>query len=147
MKVDEFIEETSNIEKYYGKELEDYQRKIWYQELQNLSIARYRQIIRELYRKCKFMPKLADILEIHTNLSYERQVEQNTEKVECEKCKGLGFVLYTKMFDNGIDKIPYQYIARCTCKNGENYIYDGRNVQDKRFRTNYYIPSVAEIGI
>ena len=70
MEIVEFIEETGRIEKYFEKELDKSQRDIWYQELKNLQIERYRQIINQVFRKCKFMPKLADIISIHEELPY-----------------------------------------------------------------------------
>ena len=40
MQISEFIEETSKIEKYFGKdkELDEYQREIWYNELKNIDL-------------------------------------------------------------------------------------------------------------
>ena len=40
MQISEFIEETSKIEQYFGKELDDYQREIWYNELKNIDLNR-----------------------------------------------------------------------------------------------------------
>lgn len=65
MQISEFIEETSKIEQYFVKELDDYQREIWYNELKDIDLNRYRQIIRQVFRKCKFMPKLADMFLIN----------------------------------------------------------------------------------
>lgn len=140
MQINEFIDETSDIEKYYAKELDEFQRKIWFDELKDISLSRYRQIIREIFRTSKFMPRLSDILEVHRNLSFKRE-ETQEEKVQCDKCNSEGYILYTKMFEG----IPYIYAARCTCKNGDSYRYDGRKLQ--KDKSKYYIPSIEEVEI
>ena len=141
----EFIEETSKLEKYYGKELETFQLKIWNEELGHLSVTKYRQIIRQILKTSKFMPKLADMLEV-TNTMPKVNKETTREKVECDKCNGEGYILYTKLVDNGDYKIPYEYVARCDCDNGNEYIYDGRTINDTQHRSDYRIPSMSEIG-
>lgn len=73
MEIKEFIEETGKIEKYYGKELEKFQRDIWYREFAKLDVSRYRKIVMEVFRKCKFMPRLADLIEINQNLPYRTE--------------------------------------------------------------------------
>lgn len=80
MEIAEFIEETARIEKFYEKELEKFQRDIWYQELKNLPINRYRQIVNNTFRKCKFMPKLADIISIQEELPYRTKCNNSKTK-------------------------------------------------------------------
>jgi len=142
----EFIEETSRIEQYYGKELDTFQRKIWNEEIGHIALSRYRQIIKEIFRTCKFMPKLADIVEINKELAYHTEDKKVFESVECNKCNSLGFITYIKEIDNGGYKIPYQFIARCDCTNGNQYVYDGRTIRDTEHRSNYRVPSMAELG-
>lgn len=86
MTISEFVEQTSELEKYYGKELDEFQRKIWNEELGKMPVQRYRQIIKQAYRECKFMPKLADLLEINQKLNYKKDNKENIQKVECKKC-------------------------------------------------------------
>ena len=82
----EFVEETNNLEKFFDKELKDFERVIWFKELKNIDVARYRQVIKEAYRQCKFMPKLADIIKINNELPKAKiQKEERTEK--CDICK------------------------------------------------------------
>lgn len=143
----EFIEETSNIEKFYGKELNQFENSRWFQELKNIDTTRYRQIIRQVFRKCKFMPKLADIISIQDELPYGQAKTNLFEKVECSKCKGFGILFYTKIVDNGDRKLRYEYVARCDCQNGLNYSYDGTKIADKEHRTKFYVPTAQQIGI
>lgn len=142
----EFVEATENIENFYGKELKEFERKIWFQELKNLDISRYRQVIRQVYIDCKFMPKLADIIDINSTLNFE-QKQEHIEKVDCKKCKGNGFITYTKFVQEGYKKLPYLFIAKCDCKNGENYNYDGRKLEDKANKSDYYIPNLQQINL
>lgn len=82
----EFVEETYNLEKFFDKDLKDFERAIWFRELKDIDVTRYRQIVKEAYRQCKFMPKLADILKINNELPKAKiQKEEITEK--CDICK------------------------------------------------------------
>lgn len=137
----EFIEETSNIEKFYGKELNQFENSRWFQELKNIDTARYRQIIRQVFRKCKFMPKLSDIISIQEELPYGQPKTNLFERVECNKCKGLGILFYTKVIDNGGKKLDYEYATRCDCQNGLNYVYDGTKIADTKHRSKFYVPT------
>ena len=38
MKIDEFMETVKQIENFYGKEMTDEQKKIWFDNLKNMSI-------------------------------------------------------------------------------------------------------------
>ena len=80
MQIAEFVEETSQIEQFFEKELTDFQRENWYQELKYIDIERYRQIVKQVFRKCKFMPKLADIITIQEELLYQ-QSKKEKQKV------------------------------------------------------------------
>lgn len=146
MEVAEFIEETSKIEKYYEKELDKFQRDIWYQELKNHSISRYRQIVNQIFRKCKFMPKLADIISINDELPYQTN-KKEVQKVDCGKCKGLGLMFYKKLIDNGSNKLEYEYVARCECQNGLEYAYDGTIISDVKHRSKFYVPTAQQLGL
>lgn len=146
MQIDEFIEETANIEKYYGKELDGFQREIWYNELSRIDIARYRVIIKEIFRHSKFMPKLADILEINENLAHKPK-EVIDESVECKKCDSKGYIFYKKVVKNGEKDIIYDMFARCDCKNGLKYAYDGTKINDTEHRSKFYVPTISQLGM
>jgi len=147
MQIAEFVEATSQIEKFFDKDLTDFQRENWYQELKYIDIERYRQIVKQVFRKCKFMPKLADIIEIQEELPYQQKNKKEKQKIDCQKCKGDGVIFYKKIITDGNRKIEYTYVARCTCQNAEDFKYNGTKLNDTKNRSNYYIPSVEELGI
>lgn len=128
----DFIEATAKLEAYYEKEYTDEQRKIMFEELKNLSIERYRKIISQCIRSCKFLPKVADIIKANGDI-IEIKNEDNISKYDCNKCNKTGYVIYTKIIQDGGRAIPYTYALRCTCKNGEN--------------VNQKVPTYAEMGI
>lgn len=143
MQIDEFINATSRLEKYYDKEYTTEQRKIMFDELQNLSIERYKQLISTLIRKSKFLPKVADFAEVNMETPYMKQDE--TQKTECKKCNSTGYLIYTKIIKDGNRNLNYQYACLCNCGNAEKY--EGWNTSDKRYRSNYYTPYAEEIGL
>ena len=116
MKIEEFDEETQKLEKFYEKDIPDEQRKIWYEEFKGISITRYKYLISQVYRKCKFMPKLADMIEINKSIGYMQPREQGQKKqlAKCDKSKGTGFVVYKKQKGT----LWYDYVWRCNCLNG-----------------------------
>ena len=130
----EFIEETSRLENYYEKEYTTEQRRIMYEELKNIQIEKYRADIRQLLRTNKFLPKLADILAIDKETHIETKQENKITK--CNKCKGTGYLLYTKIIKDGDKELKYQYAAICDCGNSKQYI--GKE---------NYIPYASELGI
>ena len=142
MQIKEFVEATHDLEDFFDKELRDFERKQWFEELQNMTIERYRQIIKESYRKCKFLPKLVDILNFNNELAYATQKKQ-VSKVHCDICKGIGAIFYKKV----VDGFTYDFVARCECENGLNYAYDGTKVKDSKHRSDYYIPTLSQINL
>lgn len=129
MKIEEFDEETRKLEKFYDKEIPEEQRKVWYEELKKIDIIRYKYIIGQIYRKNKYLPKLAEILEVNKTIGYTEQLKQKEEKIKCNYCNGTGFIFYKKK----VGDIIYDYVCRCNCINGMN--------QNKE------IKSINELGI
>lgn len=111
----EFVEITNEIEKFYDKELNSTERKIWFEELKKLSKERYRQLIRECFKNNKFMPKLSDILTYQRVLPLPHKEDDTIEK--CSICRSLGFLIYERK----IEDYSYTYAARCTCANGNKF--------------------------
>lgn len=145
MTIEEFTNTTKQVENFYGKELTDDQKQVWFRELKNLNITRFNYIIAQVYRTSKFLPKLADILEINANLGYS-QAKKEQQTNYCKKCKGTGYVTYTKVFDNGDGrKFLNEYGAICTCRQKPRY--EGWKITDEKNRSNYFIPYIEEIGV
>lgn len=142
MQIAEFIQETSKIEKFYNKQIEQYEKDIWYQQLKAMPIKRYEQVIKKAFSECKFIPKLADIVAINRELPYSTDNRVVKEKVICNKCNGDGVIKYFKE----VDGHAYEYFARCVCQNGNDFNYDGTKMSDEKHRSKFYIPSIAQIG-
>lgn len=115
MTLEEFNTETTRLEKFYGKQLEMFERDIWFKELRGMSFKRYEQIVKQIFTENKFMPKLADIIALHKVLQYPADTKKQIE--ECKRCENRGFIIYQKL-ENGM---LYDYVAKCTCKNAEPY--------------------------
>ena len=144
MTIDEFITTTTEIENFYQKEISEEQKKIWFQELRKMDIKRFKYVISQAYRTCKFIPKLADIIEINTSLGYS-QVKREESTQKCNKCKGTGYITYWKKIKNGGKEILYEYMAICSC--GRQKQYKGWECPEERDRTNYYTPLAEELGL
>lgn len=140
----EFVEATSRLEGYYGKEYTTQQLQIMFEELNAFPVERYRQLISAVIRKSKYLPKVADIIEVNIEEPY---IKEDNEKqvIECKKCNSTGYVLYTKIIKNGSKEIKYTYAAVCNCGNAKQY--DGTKIMDKEHRSNFYTPLIAELGI
>lgn len=145
MKIEEFDEEINKIERFYQKQgaITDEQRQIWYRELRNLDIARFKYIIAQIYRTSKFLPKLADIIETNNNLGYS-QIKQEQNTNNCKICNGTGYVTYKRTTKNGANDMLYNFGAICSCRTKQKY--DGWKVTDERYKSNYYIPFIEKIG-
>ena len=141
MELNEFMQETDKLEKFYNKELEKYEKDIWFQEIKTIPLKRYQQIIKKAFTECKFMPKLADIITINKDLPYNTNNNVINKKIECKICEGLGVVEYFKKTDG----IAYQYFARCKCENGNNFNYDGTKISENKSK--FYIPTLAQINL
>ena len=144
MTIDEFTKATTEIENFYQKEISEEQKKVWFQELRKMDIKRFKYVISQVYRTCKFLPKLADIIEINTNLGYS-QVKKDDITQKCSRCKGTGYITYWKNIRNGDKEIPYQFMAVCGC--GKERQYKGWEYPEERYRTNFYTPLAVELGL
>lgn len=128
----EFIEASEKLEKYYDKEYTHEQTKIMYEELKTLSIERYRKVISQCLKTCKFLPKVADMIKANMEIR-ERDDNKEKEKIKCEKCNSTGYVFFSKIITEGDKIIPYTYCARCICENAKY--------------ANKKIPTYQEFGI
>lgn len=144
MTLEEFTEVKQEIENFYDKDISDEQKKIWFNELKTMDIKRFRYVVSQVYRTCKFLPKLADIVEINSNLGYS-QVKKEEAKIKCNKCKGTGYITYWKNIKNGDKEMPYEFMAVCSC--GRQKQYRGWEYPEERYRTKYYTPYAKELGL
>ena len=128
MQINEFIETSNRMERYYDKEYTSEQREIMYEELKDWNINRYRRAVSVAIRNCKFLPKLADIIQASTEIR-ETENDEATQIVKCNKCNGTGFIEYQKQAYGML----YNFACRCTCLNGQ--------------RQNHTIPTYQEIGL
>lgn len=117
MKIDEFMEETKKLERFYSKELTEEQKKIWFENLKKLTLLRYQYIIGVIYRKNKYFPTLADILQINEETGMKKE-EKKYKEEKCDICSSRGVIRYIKKI-NGID---YEYVCRCNCGNSLKFM-------------------------
>lgn len=144
MEINEFIDATSRIETYYGKEYTKEQAQIMFEELKELESNRYKKLISVVLRKCKYLPRLSDFFDAH-NETPKITEEKEKKIIECKKCNGTGYVTYKKKINNGGKLLIYTMAAVCDCGNAQ--IYRGWEIEDKEHRTNYYTPTLQELGL
>lgn len=126
----EFIEVTSRLEQYFGKEYTNEQRQIMFEELNKMSLERYQRAVAICIKTCKYLPKIADILQ-SANESDNDVYETKRQYEQCKVCGGRGLVRYYKILQE--NNFKYEFACRCICKNAENY--------------NKKIPTYEEIGV
>lgn len=139
----EFIEATSRLEKYYEKEFSIEQQRIMFEELREIPVEKYKKAITYCIRNNKFIPKVSDILNAINEV--KTIVAKETTRIECKKCKGVGYVPYYKKIDNGGKEIIYQFFAVCDCGNEKRY--DGTTISDIEHKSKFYVPLMNEIGL
>lgn len=138
----EFIEATGKLENYFAKEYTPEQSRIMYEELKDMNIQRYRQLVSALLRKSKFLPKIADFIEVNREEPYQSSNE--TKKIECKKCNSTGYLTYKRIIKNGDKTMEYEYAYLCDCGNAKQY--KGWEIQDKEHRSPYYVQTRQELG-
>lgn len=134
----EFVEYIEQIQNVYHKEMTAIEVDIWYENLKFMTIERFNYILSEIYKTNKFMPTLADILQVHKQIPYTTKKEI---KGNCKKCDGIGYVFYIKEINNK----KYKFSAVCDCERNERY--DGRKCANPKNKSEYYIPTIAETGL
>ena len=138
MKFEEFQEQIKQLQAMYDKILNETEIKIWYENLKFMTIARFKYIISVIYKTKTYMPKLAEILEIHKELPY-KPLEKEENKEYCKKCNNTGIIIYIKE----IEGKPYKYACACTCGRAN---YDGRQMKDDKLKSDFYLASAEQLG-
>jgi 5-methylcytosine-specific restriction endonuclease McrBC regulatory subunit McrC len=72
MQISEFIQATSQLEKYFKKDYTEQQRQIMFEQLKDLSIEQYQNAIHVAFGKCKFLPRVAELKEYSKENSKQR---------------------------------------------------------------------------
>ena len=90
-----------------------------YEELKELSIERYKKLISECIKTCKFLPKVADIIKANMELKEQAVREDETPRVDCNYCNGSGYITYYRIYKKANSEINYTFAARCICENGK----------------------------
>ena len=126
MQKEEFYEVIDEMQKFYGKELNEIEVLYWEKALSNMEKDRFNQIIEYCFREKTYMPKLATIFELDRTLANKKvEEQQEEEKVDCKYCQGYG--LFELEYEK--DGAKYSFGARCICKNGDKY-YQFKSIRD-----------------
>lgn len=141
MNREDFLKYIEELQNFYGQKLSQTELEVWYDNLKTMTMQRFNLILSEIYKTSKFMPKLADILQVHNQIPYTATQPEKKMTGHCEKCNDTGYVTYYK----DIDGMKYQYAAVCDC--GRQSRYDGTKCIDQRNKSDYYIPIAQEISL
>lgn len=141
MNREDFLKYIEELQNFYGQKLSQTELEVWYDNLKTMTMQRFNLILSEIYKTSKFMPKLADILQVHNQIPYTATQPEKKMTGHCEKCNDTGYVTYYK----DIDGMKYQYAAVCDC--GRQKTYNGRECIDPKNKSDYFIPTANEINI
>lgn len=140
MEYRDFMDYVGQMQEFYDKTLSDIELEVWYNNFKYMTLERFNDVICEAFKTSKYLPKLSELLQIQKTLPYTQPVKQ-TKDGKCQKCSNTGYVLYTRIVDNK----PYTYSAVCDC--GRANRYDGKEIVDPKNKSDYYIPTMTEIGL
>ena len=100
----------------------------------------YNVLEQRILQKYKYFPKPADLLETISEVKNELAKVKDKNKVfkQCDMCNGSGFVIIK-------DEKQREYAVACDCENGDDKLYDGRTITDKRYRSPYVIKRYSEM--
>ena len=141
MQINEFIEATERLEIYYGKEYSKDQLKIMHEELDHLTLERYKALVGKAIRKCKYLPKVCDFIELEVE-NPDVTIVAEEEKIACKKCNSTGIIIYDKKITNGTESLNYQYAAICDCGNHKQY-----KGWEHLPKSDYYTPMAKELNL
>lgn len=124
---------------YYNKEnyKDDFGiRDIYYQAMKYITPEKWNVIEKQLFSKFKFMPKVAEIVELNNATKEEKEIKA---RIECPICDGCGYITVFRKNDG----VLYEFAYVCDCGNEEKY--DGSKLKDTKHRTPFYTPSITEL--
>lgn len=144
MEINEFVNAIERLEIYYGKEYDKRQLQIMFEELKDIPIVRFKQLVSQSIKRCKFLPKVADFIQLEKEVLYIDNKHEEQEKIDCKKCNGTGYIIYTKRVNNGDKSFEYSYAAICDCRNSKQY--KGWEIQGNN-KSDYYTPMAKELNL
>lgn len=132
---------------YYGqKEMKenDSIREIYFGQLKYYEPQEWIEIQNALLGKHKYMPKVQEIIAIASDVkaTNKETVNVNIPVCDCTLCNGTGYRFITEPSPQGN---IYTFVVACDCANGNNKLYDGRTIKDKKNRSNYICPRYSSI--
>lgn len=136
MIISEFRDKIAEVERFYSKEYVAEQKNELYRYFKDHTIKQFAYIISKVYQKCKFLPSVAEIVEIEQDIPFSKI--RKVQLTDCKNCGGKGYVFYYKM----IRGIEYQFIAYCDCS--DEYKYSGKDMKDPRNKQPFHTMSEAE---
>ena len=138
--VQEFNEKMTTLERYYDKEFNQEERRIWYEELKDKFDADDMAVMGNLIiRAFDRLPKYSQVqgvIENVLNLKHKVEQEQMADQIEeytyvkCPHCKNTGLIPYTKL----VHGTPYQYYAKCICENVQNIPFRDRLIDARQLQ-------------
>lgn len=120
--------------KYYGRENMDQLAETYFNEMKYITKG-YEQFERELYKNYTYFPKITEIKQTRYFLFKDEKTA-----TKCPKCNGTGLVIVQQKENDRV----YDYALACYCDNGADKVYDGRTIEDVRYRTNYMITRLSQ---
>lgn len=132
----EFKEKIGEVERFYSKEYVNEQKNELYKYFKEHTLKQFGYIISKVYQKCKFLPSIAEIIEIEKEIPFSKI--RRVEKTDCKNCGGKGYVFYYKT----IKDVEYQFIAYCNCI--DEYKYSGKEMKDPRNKQPYHVMGETE---
>jgi hypothetical protein len=72
-------------------------------------------------------------------MGHQLEDSKKVNMPECWICLDEGIIVYNKKEEQS----EYEHVAHCICEAGKKYAYDGRMCKD--YKSDYYIPSIAEV--
>lgn len=144
MKQDDIMKLFDLLCKYYNKEsyLEDKEMfKTYYDTLKDFNIDK-NYLKENILKQCRYFPKVIDMLNIIEEIQNKQGKSLTNSKIcECQYCNGTGYRLITEIKND----VPYKFALACDCKNGDNKLYDGKKIEDARYRSNYIVPRFSQM--
>ena len=143
MTLNEFGNVWNTLCNYYEKEYSKDVMNLYFNEMKYIN-GEYNELITGITNKCKYFPKIADIMEVWRTIKQENMevVDINKPVCECNLCNGSGYrIIKEKSPAGGI----YEFAVACDCHNGDNKLYDGRTIKDKKHRSNYICPRYSSV--